>query len=354
MPETQAFVFHSAFLPPFRTYGLLPTSEASPSPRRMPKEIAEAVSANVASFSAHTTGGRIHFATDAKSICIKAKISGHREAVEVQTAISRAGIDLYTQTPFGDLAYLTTFGYPTHTDPMASDEGYEKKLMQDGVMTDYVLYLPLYSAVYELSIGLPQGSRLAAPRYEYRNDAPIVYYGSSITHGASASRPGLTYEAIISRRYHLDFVNLGFAGSALAEDAMIDYLASLDEPSVFVCDYDYNAPTAEHYAATHEKLYQAVRAAHPELPILIVTAPVSSVTKRADRRRIAMQTYLNAVANGDERVFYLDGASMMADDFTEDALIDYVHPTDLGFRRMAYAIGNAVDDMMRKFRRYDR
>ena len=135
---------------------------------------------------------------------------------------------------------------------------------------------------------------------------------------------------------------------------MIDYLASLDEPSVFVCDYDYNAPTAEHYAATHEKLYQAVRAAHPELPILIVTAPVSSVTKRADRRRIAMQTYLNAVANGDERVFYLDGASMMADDFTEDALIDYVHPTDLGFRRMAYAIGNAVDDMMRKFRRYDR
>ena len=135
---------------------------------------------------------------------------------------------------------------------------------------------------------------------------------------------------------------------------MISYLASLPEPAVFVCDYDFNAPTAEHYAATHEKLYRAVRAAHPELPILIVTAPVTSIIRRADRRRIAMQTYLHAAESGDTRVFYLDGASMMADDCTEDALIDGVHPSDLGIRRMAYAIGNAVDELMRYFHRYDR
>jgi lysophospholipase L1-like esterase len=151
----------------------------------------------------------------------------------------------------------------------------------------------------------------------------------------------------------MNFINLGFGGLAKGEPAMAEYISTLDMAAL-VYDYDFNAPSVEHYAATHEKLYRAVRAAHPELPILIVTAPVTSIIKRADRRRIAMQTYLNAAASGDTRVFYLDGASMMADDCSEDALIDGVHPSDLGIRRMAYSIGAAVDEIMRHFELYDR
>ena len=97
-----------------------------------------------------------------------------------------------------------------------------------------------------------------------------------------------------------------------------------------------------------------MRKAHPELPILIVTAPVASVANRVDRRVIAMKTFTHGVEAGDKRLFFLDGASLMADDFTEEALVDGVHPGDLGIRRMAYAIGNAVDDLMRRFDRYDR
>ena len=348
------YQFYSAFTSPFKIYGLIPPSESDPTPRRMPKAVAETVSRNVGLFSAYTSGGRIHFSTDADRICIKAKISGRREAYEVQTLISYSGIDLYTCDPFGDLRYERTFGYGPGKDPMASEQGLEVELAHGGVLNDYVLYLPLYAAVYELSIGFPRGSRPNPPRYTYRNDSPVVYYGSSITHGASATRPGITYASIISRRYHLDFTNLGFAGSALAEDAMIEYLASMPEPAVFVCDYDFNAPTVEHYAETHPKLYRAMREAHPDLPILIVTAPVKSVSVRLGYRQIAMKTYLDAANAGDKRVFFLDGASMMADARTEDALIDGVHPCDLGIRRMAYAIGNAVDDLMRAFDRYDR
>ena len=352
--EARIYDFHSVQAPPFRIYGLLPIEETGGELRRMPKEVASSVSKNVGYFSSNTTGGRIHFATDADSIRIKAKISGHRESVEVQSAISRCAIDLYAYDSFGDQRYVRTFGFPGGKDPMASESGLEGKLESDGVLTDYVLYLPLYADVYELSIGIPEGSALLPPRYGYRNDAPVVYYGSSIVHGASASRPGITYTSNISRRYHLDFINLGFAGSALAEDAMIEYLTSLSEPAVFVYDYDFNAPTVEYYAETHEKLFKAMRAAHPELPILIVTAPVTSIVRRADRRRVAMQTYLNAAAAGDKRVFYLDGAAMMADASSEDLLIDGVHPCDLGIRRMTYAIGGAVDEIMREFNRYDR
>ena len=348
------YVFRSAFASPFKIYGLLHLTESTTPLCRIPPETAEKISPNVKAFAKHTTGGRIHFATNAETICVKAKISGPREALEVQTLISYSGIDLYARDPFGDMRYQRTLGFGGGKDLMASDEGLEIQLSNQGLLTDYALYLPLYSAVYELSIGFPAGSRVEEPRYTYRNDRPVVYYGSSITHGASATRPGITYASILSRRHHLDFINLGFAGSALAEDTMIEYLASMPEPAVFVCDYDFNAPTLEHYAATHTKLYRAMRDAHPDLPILIVTAPVKSVTIRAGYRQIAMKTYLDAANSGDKRVFFLDGASMMADERTEDALIDGVHPCDLGIRRMAYAIGNAVDDLMRQFNRYDR
>ena len=351
---TEKYVFRSAFEPPFEMHGLLPSSQPGAGPFRIPPEIAEKISPSVKSFAKHTTGGRIHFATNAKSICVKAQISGNREAYEVQTLISYSGIDLYARDPFGDMRYERTLGFEGGKDPMASDDGLRINLSNQGVLTDYVLYLPLYSAVYELSIGFPEGSRVEAPRYTYRNDRPVVYYGSSITHGASATRPGITYASILSRRHHIDFINLGFAGSALAEDAMIEYLASMPEPAVFVCDYDFNSPNLEHYAETHPKLYRAMREAHPDLPILIVTAPVKSVTLRCGYRQIAMKTYLDASNSGDKRVFFLDGAAMMADQCTEDALIDGVHPCDLGIRRMAYAIGNAVDDLMRQFNRYDR
>ena len=169
--EARIYDFHSVQAPPFRIYGLLPIEETGGELRRMPKEVASSVSKNVGYFSSNTTGGRIHFATDADSIRIKAKISGHRESVEVQSAISRCAIDLYAYDSFGDQRYVRTFGFPGGKDPMASESGLEGKLESDGVLTDYVLYLPLYADVYELSIGIPEGSALLPPRYGYRNEA---------------------------------------------------------------------------------------------------------------------------------------------------------------------------------------
>ena len=54
---------------------------------------------------------------------------------------------------------------------------------------------------------------------------PVIFYGSSITHGAAASTPGYTYENLIAQKYNMTYVNLGFAGNAKAEDAMCDYIA---------------------------------------------------------------------------------------------------------------------------------
>ena len=58
---------------------------------------------------------------------------------------------------------------------------------------------------------------------------------------------------MVSRYFESDFVNLGFSGNCKGEDLMAEYIASCDM-SIFVYDYDHNAPSADYLRETQEKL----------------------------------------------------------------------------------------------------
>ena len=119
---------------------------------------------------------------------------------------------------------------------------------------------------------------------------------------------------------------------------MIEYLVSQD-PAVFVLDYDHNAPNAEHLAATHEKLFLAFRAAHPDTPVIIVSQPDCDYREASDERRaIIRRTYENALRRGDKRVRYVDGAELFGKEDRDACAVDLCHPNDLGFYRMAQTI----------------
>ena len=202
--------------------------------------------------------------------------------------------------------------------------------------------MPVYAGVSRLLIGLAPDATLTR-RGDYRVENPVLFLGSSITQGGHVSRPGMAYEALISRRLDCNFVNLGFAGACKAEDAMIEYIAA-QECSVFVLDYDHNAPNAAHLAATHEKLYLAFRATNPTTPVVIVSKPDAWLWS-ADaqvRRDIIYRTYNNARARG-EKVVFVDGHSLFGGELREECTTDGCHPNDLGMSRMADVIGKAVD-----------
>ena len=184
---------------------------------------------------------------------------------------------------------------------------------------------------------------LPVTRKQYALEKPVLYYGSSITQGGCASRPGNAYQAMISRRLDADFINLGFSGNAKAETVMCEYLASLDA-SVFVCEYDHNAPNADHLAKTHRPLYETYRAAHPDVPIVFVTKPdFHPGTEDERRRRIVIDTYEYALSVGDRKVSFVDGAHLFDGPFADSCTVDGCHPNDLGFFRMAQKIGDAVE-----------
>lgn len=180
---------------------------------------------------------------------------------------------------------------------------------------------------------------------DYGCEIPIVYYGSSITQGGCASRPGMCCQNILLREFDNDCVDLGFSGSALAEENIVDYMAGLSM-RVFVLDYDHNAPDVAHLEATHEKTYLRIREKNPELPILMMSRPKFYLNpENVQRRAIVRATYEKELAEGDRWVWFLDGSALMAD-AGDNGTVDNIHPTDWGFCNMARAMAPVLREML--------
>ena len=294
--------------------------------RRMPDSIAKSVSDGVHSMHANTAGGRVRFITDSPFIAINAKMPVINKMPHF-TLCGSAGFDLYA-----DNKYIASF-----MPPFWIADGYESIVeLGEAKTREITINFPLYSDVSELYVGLSDRSQLNPPK-PYSIERPIVYYGSSITQGGCASRPGNSYQSIISRALDADFINLGFSGNARGEREISDYIASLSM-SAFVYDYDHNAPTPEHLEATHERMFREIRRAHPTLPIVIMSRPKYHLNADEEARLdIIRRTYECAVASGDKNVYFIDGRALMK--IAEDnGTVDGSHPNDLGFFSMANEI----------------
>lgn len=313
--------------------------------RRMPQEVAAAVSPGVAGLCINPAGGRILFRTDSPYLAFRTEYS-HTERRPCITLATTVGFDVYAVI-CGREEYVCTL-----RPPVDVETGYTAQVgissRRPGSPVDYVVYMPCYNDLSSLQIGIQDGCVIEKPQFSYKNGLPVVYYGSSITQGANASRPGLAYESIIARDYGYDFINLGFAGNAKGEDVMTNYLAGL-ECSCLVCDYDHNAPSAEHLERTHGRLYDTVRKKNPSLPIVFVTRPIYRKPSNDDllRRDIVFATYKRAVDSGDGKVAFVDGGKFFEGLTGTDCTGDGTHPNDLGMYYMAKAIGKAVHGFLR-------
>ncbi|MBP3369715.1 MAG: hypothetical protein J6L85_03080 [Clostridia bacterium] len=326
--------FYDVRTAPFSVYGLYDYKN-QPIFCRLPKDVATATNDGVASLYKHTAGGRVRFCTDSEFVCIKATMN----TVSIfshMPASNAAGFDLFVDSTDGfESRYVKTFMPPWHT----TDDGYESKITLEGKkLRYYTINFPSYSGVTDLWVGISEGSMLGEG-LPYKDVPPIVYYGSSITQGGCASRPGNIYQNVVCRRTNIDYVNLGFSGSGRAEDAIVDYMASLDM-CAFVSDYDHNAPSKDHLVATHFKMYEKIRAAHPDIPYIMLSKCDfdSAYYTNIERRDVIFNSYQKAIASGDKNVYFIDGASIFRGPYENMCTVDSCHPNDLGFALMADAI----------------
>lgn len=333
-------VFYDVRKPPFGVYGLYRYRE-EPQFCRMPEAVASRVSDGVRKLASNTAGGRVRFSTDSRYVAIRAEMPYMCLMSHMPFGAS-AGFDLYIDDPETG---SSCFWKALRPDCSVKN-GFESKVVFPDRKLRYItLNFPSYSDVKNLFVAV-QSDAVLGEGMPYRHGLPIVYYGSSITQGACASRPGNAYQNIISRRTNTDFVNLGFSGNAKGEDAMIGYLAELPM-SVFVCDFDHNLGT-EALRATHRKLYEAVRAKHPDLPYLMITRTdyvSSGYALMEGNRDVVYDTYRFARETGDRRVWYLDGNVIFRGAYEDCCTVDGTHPNDFGFVRMADVIGGVLEQM---------
>ncbi|MBQ9859719.1 MAG: SGNH/GDSL hydrolase family protein [Clostridia bacterium] len=316
---------------PFVTYGAVSKNPYL----RLPDNVAAATSKGVHELSKNTSGIRLRFRTDSPYIALRVKWSSQCRMPHMAYA-GISGFDLYTEN-VGRQFYVHTM-----LPSIEADSGYESCVDTDGVMRDYVLNFPLYNPVEQLYIGVQEGCQFEKPA-TYANTAPVVFYGSSITQGGCASRPGNSYQNMLSRRLNMDYVNLGFSGNGMAEPIICEYMAGL-AMAAFVSDYDYNAETVEYLRDTHYRLYETIREKHPDLPYIMMTKPdyedfdKEAVHLNDQRRAVIMESYVRAIEAGDRNVYFVDGATLFGDDQSDSCTVDNTHPNDLGFFRMYRAL----------------
>ena len=326
---------------PFSIHGLCDPLDRAPF-HRIPQAVADATNEGVKFLNHHTSGGRVRFKTNSPHLAVKVKLSGVG-LMPHMTLVGTAGLDVYLGGyegyPGGYRYHAScmTEGGNDAAIKMTENKGYTNMvwLPPEG-MKDVLLNLPLYGGIDELWIGLSPDATVEAAD-PYRDLLPTVYYGSSITQGGCASRPGNNYPNILSRKYDVDFRNLGFSGSALGEQAISDYIAS-QPMSAFVYAYDHNAPTVEHLAATHEPMYLNIRATHPDIPVIFITRPgIRYNPDEVARREVVKTTFENAKARG-ENVYFVDGESIFGIFGGDGGSVDGCHPNDLGFTCVAAAL----------------
>lgn len=318
--------------------------------RRLPSEIAhdKSLGEGIPYLSRCTAGGRLRFKTNSPYVAVKCAVA-NIDLIATMSLVTCLGFSMYVDGKFSGNFTPIWANYLNPIDGEIAKEGWyweeERNTItfegflnvKDSSEHNIDIYFPLYGGVKDVYIGVKNGSTLTPPR-EYTKQDKIIFYGSSITQGGYASHPGNDYPSLVCRWLDVDFINLGFSGSACAETALIKYIASLN-PKIFVFDYDHNAPTVEFLEKTHLPAYRTFRSICKDALIVFITKPDSDYALQVnERRNVIYNTYQTALSEGDTAVSFIDGSKLFDTDDRELCTVDMCHPNDLGFYRMAKTI----------------
>lgn len=297
---------------------------------RVPSDVREKIP-SLSFLGRRTPGGRI---------CFRTASPWFKIIIELETLSPDIGMSIYSAQ--GAFVYLGE-RQKSRLLGLVTPKNYETKTLyrtfEKGEGVDEItVFLPRNEIIKSVEIEIKDNFTVDAPT-PYKYTTPVLFYGSSITECAHAANICASYVNLTSRHLDFDYINFGFSGSCRAEDEMAEYINTLDF-SVFVYDYDHNAPSPEYLEKTHERFFKKIRAAHPTTPIVMVSRPTPVFDKDARARRdIIKQTYENALKNGDKNVFFVDGEKFFKDfDDVGVCFTDTIHPTDLGFYKMAEVI----------------
>jgi len=311
---------------------------------RLPAKAQGKVPKSVWGLSKDSAGMVVRFVTDSPEIHARWKLISDSLGMPHMPATGVSGVDLYVRLDgkWLPLAVGRPSGLENESKLIAGLPSGER---------EYALYLPLYNGVISVEIGIAKTATIKPGPPRTLNIRPVVIYGSSITQGGCASRPGMAYPAIIGRRLDCPVINLGFSGSGKCEHEVSDLLAELD-PEVYVIDCLPNMVTGD-VDERIRYLLTLLRQKHPETPVILVEqAPCQSAfalidpaAASASKNQVLQKIYKDCAKEWPGKLYYVKGNTLLGGD--GEGTVDGVHPTDLGFQRMADALTPVIKKALR-------
>ena len=316
---------------------------------RLPCNVTSNVNGGVRSMKHHTSGMQFRFITDSKTLHFKWMPYSANLAMYHMPSIGVSGIDIYKQDADGKWRYVKSGGIHD-----AKKGGSVTISWTPG--TPCLVNLPLYNGIRSFTLGIDPKATVKAlgPRKSGVNK-PVVFYGTSITHGGCCSRPGLAFVNIVGRDLDVPVVNLGFSGSGVMEFEMSRHLADIDA-SCYVLDCLWNMNKAKDrfdyrdirdrndpigvVKERYEPFIRALRKARPGVPIVMAEQCDVWCKGPNAKDRFIRALYEKLIAEGWKDLVYLPKTEMYSGD--TEGTVDGCHPNDIGMASMAKAFGAAV------------
>lgn len=317
---------------------------------RLPAKAKNVVREAVWNLSKSSAGMQLRFQSDANEITIKYIVTGAKQMAHMP-AIGVSGVDLYSRSINGK--WLWAAGKFSFGDTVIYSYSALDGKDQGVANREYTLFLPLYNTVTWMEVTVPKQSYFKP--LPVRNDKPIVVYGTSITQGACASRPGLAWTNILGRKLDRPVVNLGFSGNGRLEKELIDLILEIDA-KIYVLDCLPNL-TAPGYVSTAELKRRIIasvlqiQTSRPLTPILFTEhdgysdEEINPVRRKeyTDANNAFKQVFDSLVKAGVKNIYRLGKEEINQD---IETMVDGVHPNDIGMMRYAEAYEKRIREII--------
>ena len=294
-------------------------------------------------FFSYTSGLAVAFKTNSTNIHVK--WATHEKATsENTTLITQSGMDLYirhkNEWVFAGIA-TPTWGNQ-HNSPVVENMDMKEK--------ECLLYLPLFNSVDSLQIGIDEDSWIESSPKVFSHKVVVV--GSSITHGAAASRPGTAYPARLNRKLNIEFTNLGACGLCRMEDFYAKIVGDT-QADAFMFDV-FSNPSPTQIEKRLPVFIARIREKHPDIPLNFLQTEKRETgnfdLKKRDyeyRKRTAAEEGMKKIKQmGYKNVYFINPGIVLGDD--HEATTDGVHPSDAGFERMVDALLPQLNKILQK------
>lgn len=303
---------------------------------RLPAKAESMVPADVYYVSHGASGICVRFMTDAKSISVHWTLTDKKLSLPQMPASSFSGTDFYRREN-------AIWRWAGGGRPTAFPENVAK-FQGTGVFTEFLLYFPLYNGVLSLEVGVPEGCRLeAAPLRPETNRLPLVFYGTSITQGACVSRAGMTYAAILGRKFDMPIVNLGFGGCGRMELAMASLIAEIDA-RIYVLDCLWNM-NGEQVKERVAPFIKTLRAKRPDTPIIMVEDANYQDICPTDKGKLLRKEIELLAKGGISGIHLVESKDVIGSD--GEGTVDGCHPSDLGAMRYSQALAPVIEKALK-------